>query len=124
MVGITNTIGRVASGWITDIPCISPLVVTIIATLLSGFPGIRLIVPNCLLNFISGGIFPALLPIGGSYSILLVISGLFGFTISALPTVTTGLIIDLLGVRNLNSAFGENFLHKYPKLISLGGWSF
>jgi len=87
MVGITNTIGRVASGWITDIPCISPLVVTIIATLLSG-------------------IFPALMPIGGSYSILLVISGLFGFTISALPTVTTGLIIDLLGVRNLNSAFG------------------
>lgn len=87
MVGITNTIGRVASGWFTDIPCISPLVVTIIATLL-------------------GGIFPVLMPFGGSYSILLVISGLFGFTISALPTVTTALIIDLLGISNLNSAFG------------------
>ena len=37
MVGITNTIGRVASGWFTDIPCISPLVVTIIATLLGEY---------------------------------------------------------------------------------------
>eukprot|EP00092_Neocalanus_flemingeri_P021648 GFUD01023481.1.p1 GENE.GFUD01023481.1~~GFUD01023481.1.p1 ORF type:complete len:462 (+),score=95.14 GFUD01023481.1:81-1388(+) len=87
MVGITNTVGRVASGWITDIPCISPLVVTITATLL-------------------GGIFPVLMPIGGSYSALLVICGLFGFTISALPTTTTGLIVDLLGIRHLNSAFG------------------
>merc|ERR1719318_1525606 len=87
MVGITNTVGRVISGWVTDIPSISPLVVTIIATLI-------------------GGIFPVLMPAGGSYTTVMVICGLFGFVISALPTVTTGVIMDMLGIRYLNSAFG------------------
>ena len=90
MVGITNTVGRVISGWVTDIPSVSPLVVTIIATL-------------------AGGIFPILMPIGGSYTIVMIICGLFGFVISALPTVTTGVIVDMLGIRYLNSAFGKHF---------------
>jgi hypothetical protein len=34
MVGITNTVGRVISGGITDLPFISPLVVSCIATII------------------------------------------------------------------------------------------
>ena len=99
MVGITNTVGRVISGWVTDIPSVSPLVVTIIATLV-------------------GGIFPVLMPIGGSYTTVMVICGLFGFVISALPTVTTGVIVDMLGIRYLNSAFGKHFINNISLLIS------
>ena len=48
-----------------------------------------------------------LMPIGGSYSVMMVIAGLFGFVISALPTTSTGIIVDLLGLENLNSAYGK-----------------
>lgn len=87
VVGITNTVGRVLSGWITDIPCISPMVVTIVGTMIAG-------------------IFPVLLPIGGSFVSMMVICGFFGFAISALPTVTTGVIVEMLSLKQLNSAFG------------------
>ena len=42
MVGVTNTIGRVISGGITDLPYFSPLVVASLATLL----GIHYLWPN------------------------------------------------------------------------------
>jgi len=87
MVGVTNTVGRVIAGGITDLPYFSPLVVACLATLL-------------------GGIFPVLMPVGGSYTTIIIISGLYGFIISALPTTSTGIIVDLLGIHNLNSAYG------------------
>jgi hypothetical protein len=30
--GLTNTVGRVASGWLADQPCVSPLIVSIVAS--------------------------------------------------------------------------------------------
>ena len=35
MIGITNTVGRVISGYISDIKSVSPLVVNILAILIS-----------------------------------------------------------------------------------------
>ena len=35
MIGITNTLGRVAIGWVSDIPCVSPLVVNLVSLLIS-----------------------------------------------------------------------------------------
>ena len=35
MIGITNTVGRVAIGWVSDIPCVSPLVVNLVSLLIS-----------------------------------------------------------------------------------------
>lgn len=35
MIGITNTVGRVAIGWLSDIPCVSPLVVNLVSLLIS-----------------------------------------------------------------------------------------
>jgi len=87
VVGVTNTLGRIFTGWITDLPNFSALVVTIIATGISS-------------------IFPVLMPLTNSYPILVVISGVFGFLISALPTATSKLLVDLLGIQHLNSAFG------------------
>ncbi len=33
-VGITNTLGRILCGWLTDLPSVSPLVVTVLAAFL------------------------------------------------------------------------------------------
>ena len=44
MVGVTNTIGRVISGGITDLPFISPLVVSCIATII----GMKIIIIHTL----------------------------------------------------------------------------
>ena len=37
VIGITNTLGRVLSGWVSDIPSVSPLVVNLIALLSSKY---------------------------------------------------------------------------------------
>ena len=69
---------------------------------------------NPVLNVYSlGGIFPVLMPVGGSYSAIIIISGFYGLIISALPTTSTGIIVDLLGINNLNSAYGKYFIFKY-----------
>ena len=51
MIGITNTIGRVISGWITDIPCISPLVVNLVATIVSKWSCYMIITISDYFNF-------------------------------------------------------------------------
>ena len=51
VVGVTNTIGRICSGWITDLPKVSALVITIIATAVSS-------------------LFPILMPLTHSYPLL------------------------------------------------------
>ena len=51
VVGVTNTIGRICSGWITDLPKVSALVITIIATAISS-------------------LFPILMPLTHSYPLL------------------------------------------------------
>merc|ERR1719233_1761296 len=43
---------------------------------------------------------------GHTYLSLVVLSILFGAVISSVPTVSTPLIVDLIGINNLNTAFG------------------
>ena len=96
MVGLTNTVGRICSGWLADRPGVSPLAVTLAAT------G-------------AAALFPALLPCSASYPALLTISALFGAAISALPTLTSGLIVELLDKDKLNDAFGK---HQAPLITN------
>jgi len=99
VVGVTNTIGRICSGWVTDLPKVSALVITIIATGISS-------------------IFPILMPLTPSYPLLVVLSGVFGFVISALPTVTSRLLVDLVGIQHLNSSFGAlTFVRGFAALL-------
>ena len=88
MIGVTNTLGRVVSGWVTDIPRVSPLVVNILATLLSI-------------------VFPVIISLHNTYTVYLVLSALLGLVLSPLPTVTSGIITSLLGPDKLNDAFGK-----------------
>ena len=48
----------------------------------------------------------SLLPSGQHYWSLVVLTAVFGFIISSGPTVSTPLIVDLLGIQHLNTAFG------------------
>ena len=88
MIGITNTIGRVIFGWLTDMPGVSPLMVNLVATFIST-------------------LFPILLSFPYRYSAYLAISATLGLSISPLPTVTSGIITDMLGSSKLNDAFGK-----------------
>jgi len=86
-VGVANTVGRIFSGWLTDLPQVSALVVTLLSTCLAG-------------------VFPALLPLSTSYPLLTFLCACFGFILSAIPAVTTRLLVDLMGRDQLNSSFG------------------
>ena len=76
--GITNTVGRVMSGYISDIRSVSPLVVNIIAALISKLTDFTASKPIMEPHLISGGIFPILLTGGFTYPVLLVLSALLG----------------------------------------------
>merc|ERR1711864_1066 len=52
-------------------------------------------------------IFPALMPItSSSYSGLLAVAAIFGLLLAAIPSVTSSLLVDLLGIKHLNNSFG------------------
>lgn len=86
-IGVTNTVGRVASGWLADRPRVSPLVVSIVASA-------------------AGGLMPIAMVLTQSYPALLVLCAAFGLVISASPTVTSALVVMLLGKADLSSGFG------------------
>merc|ERR1719342_1979781 len=87
VIGVTNTIGRIISGWATDLPQVSALVTTILSLLLSS-------------------LLPCLFPLTSSYPLLLTLTAIYGLVISPLPAVTSRLLINILGVNNLNNSFG------------------
>jgi len=87
MVGISNTVGRVFSGWLAGWRCTTALGITVTSAAFACF--------LCLI-----------LPMGHTYLSLVLLSIFFGAVISSVPTVSTPLIVDLIGINNLNTAFG------------------
>jgi len=86
-VGITNTVGRILCGWLTDLPWVNPIVLTSVGTALAG-------------------VLPALMMFCGNYAEFLTTSAMFGLFLSVVPTATSAVLVDLLGLGNLNTAFG------------------
>jgi len=86
-IGMVNTIGRVLSGFLADLPQISPLILTMIAMLLAGA-------------------MPVIFLFCGTYTQFLMISAGFGLFLSAVPTATSAVVVTLIGNQNLNSGFG------------------
>jgi len=88
VVGVTNTLGRILSGWLADLPCFSALAVTIVASVLAS-------------------VFPVLMPVlSSSYLLLVTVSASFGLLLAAIPSVTSSLLVSLLGREHLNNSFG------------------
>jgi len=99
IVGICNTLGRILSGFLTDLPGVNSLVVTTIAL------GV-------------GGIAPLAMPFCESYWSFVLTSVLFGTFLSAWCAVTSPAIVDICGLELLTSGFGTlTFVRGFAALV-------
>jgi len=106
IVGICNTVCRILSGLLTDLPGVSALVVTFIAL------GV-------------GAIAPLAMPFCHSYESFIVVSAMFGAFLSAWCAVTSPAIVEMWGLDLLTSGFGTlTFVRGFAALIGppLAGW--
>lgn len=87
LIGVSNTIGRVIIGAFVDLPWVSSLVVTNISLIMSGV---------CLLAF----------PFCYTYESFVVAALSLGLFISAFISLTSIVLVDLLGLDSLTSSFG------------------
>jgi len=87
VVGISNTLGRILSGWLSDFAFVDSLFVV-----------------NCSLVLSALCVF--LFPFVTSYSMLLTVGAFFGLSIAAYISLTSIVLVDLLGLEKLTSAFG------------------
>ena len=87
MIGISNTLGRIVTGWISDFAWVDSLFVV-----------------NCSLVLSASCVF--LFPFVATYEMLLVVGALFGLSIAAYISLTSIILVDLLGLERLTSAFG------------------
>lgn len=86
-IGITNTIGRVFSGWVSDRPQVNALCINNVALTV-------------------GGIATALCPFFETYTMLLVYSAVFGFSIACFAALRSIIAVEMFGVEKLTNAFG------------------
>lgn len=108
VIGISNTVGRVLSGWISDFSWVNSLVVT-----------------NCAIILSALTVF--LFPYCSSYTSLVIMALLFGFFVAAYISLTSIILVDLLGLDNLTSAFGLLTLFRgFSSMIGppINGWIF
>ncbi|CAL1546736.1 unnamed protein product [Lymnaea stagnalis] len=87
IIGITNTIGRVATGIVIHFSQINAALVTIVALCLCGL--MTIVCPLC-----------------HSYGALAAVSAIFGLCVAAYISMCSILLCDLLGVSKLTNAFG------------------
>eukprot|EP00092_Neocalanus_flemingeri_P041880 GFUD01045614.1.p1 GENE.GFUD01045614.1~~GFUD01045614.1.p1 ORF type:complete len:717 (-),score=114.69 GFUD01045614.1:192-2342(-) len=108
IIGVSNTLGRVLSGWVSDFEWVNSLVVTNIAIILSA---------ACVF----------VLPFCSTYSAFVAVALLFGFFVAAYISLTSIVLVDLLGLDNLTSAFGLLTLFRGSSSMigpPINGWIF
>jgi len=87
VIGIFNTLGRVLTGWVADQPWADALILTSTSLVLSSV---------CVVVF----------PFITSYPLFLVLSGVFGLFVAAYISLTSIMLVDLVGLEHLTTAFG------------------
>jgi len=87
LVGISNTVGRLLSGWLADMSWSSPL-------------GISITTATAV------AVLASVLAVCSQFWVFAVVGSLYGLLLSSLITVTTPLIVQILGIQELNMAFG------------------
>ncbi|XP_062130879.1 monocarboxylate transporter 9 [Drosophila sulfurigaster albostrigata] len=87
IIGITNTVGRVVCGWVADLPQVNSLLLNNICLLIST-------------------VAVTLTPLCYSYSAYIAMSIAFGIAISGYISLTSIILVDLLGLDKLTNAFG------------------
>lgn len=87
IIGITNTFGRIGCGYIADFPKVNSLLLNNICLVLST-------------------ISVAAVPLCSSYTSYVIVAILFGIAISGYISLTSIILVDLLGLDKLTNAFG------------------
>ena len=87
IIGISNTLGRLVSGWLSDFYWVDSLFVVNCSLILSAV---------CIF------VFPSIT----SYTGFIVLGILFGSFIAAYIALTSIVLVDICGIENLTSAFG------------------
>ncbi|XP_022251797.1 monocarboxylate transporter 12-like isoform X2 [Limulus polyphemus] len=87
VIGITNTVGRLFSGWVCDRPEVKTLVINNTA-------------------LVVGGVCTVLNPLLNTYSLLLAYAAIFGFSIACFAALRSVITAEILGVEKLTNAFG------------------
>merc|ERR1719234_2680775 len=87
VVGISNTLGRIVSGWLSDFAFVDSLFVVNCSLVLSAL---------CVFIF----------PFVTSYGMLITVGAFFGLSIAAYISLTSIVLVDLLGLDKLTLAFG------------------
>ena len=87
VIGISNTVGRIGCGYISDFAWVDSLAVTNISYFLTG---------ACIIVF----------PLLSTFTEFIILSLMFGVCIAALVTLTSIVLVDVLGLEKLTSAFG------------------
>lgn len=87
IIGITNTVGRVVCGYVAD------------------FPGVNALLMNNICLVVST-VAVAATPFCSSYTAYIVMAIFFGIAISGYISLTSIILVDLLGLDKLTNAFG------------------
>ncbi|XP_035829718.1 uncharacterized protein LOC101846861 [Aplysia californica] len=87
IIGITNTVGRVAVGKLADLRVIDSLVIT-------------------YMSIIVIGLVTALVPFCDTYALLATASAVFGLGVAAFISLSSIIICDRMGLEKLTNAFG------------------
>ncbi|KAJ8962273.1 hypothetical protein NQ318_018252, partial [Aromia moschata] len=87
IIGITNTFGRVACGYFADFPSVNALLVNNICLLIST-------------------VSVAMVPFCNTYILYIVMAIFFGIAVSGYISLTSIILVDLLGLDKLTNAFG------------------
>ncbi|KAL5004781.1 hypothetical protein ScPMuIL_018237 [Solemya velum] len=87
VIGIANTISRVTFGWLSDKPWVNRLVLYSTSLLICG-------------------IATAFSPFGDSYAFLVGVACVFGLFIGVYVSLTSVVLVDLLGLDKLTNSFG------------------
>ena len=88
VIGILNTVGEVAVGWLSDQKWVSSLVLYAVCMLVCG-------------------LVTAIIPFLSSYPTILALSALYGFAISANYSLTSPILVDLVSIQQFSAAYGK-----------------
>lgn len=87
VIGITNTLGRIICGYVTDMPRVDALFVSNTCLLLSG---------------VSTMVFP----LCSTYTSFVLVALLFGLFVAGYVALTSVMLVDLVGIEKLSNSFG------------------
>jgi MFS family permease len=109
VIGITNTVGRVFCGWISDRPQVDALLINNLALVVGGT--VTLLSPFLFNTFVSLSVYGAI----------------FGFSIACFAALRSVITVNLLGLERLTNAFGLLLLPQGIATIvgaPFAGWLF